>query len=260
MIIRRRKFLHKMFSVIPELPVFGLWRDILKIPEGNTVFIKEDGMMKSILVQKIEKPGVPDLKSVDELFETISDKHWIKMVNWPAFPYKPEVSFKIAYWKDSVLLKYYVEEDYVVGKKVNTNGDVHKDSCVEFFISVSGDHYYNFEFNCIGTSKLGYGKDRNNRILIDPQVQKMIQVKSSLGTKPFEKKNDLHTWNLTIIIPKSSLIFDKNVQLPGLEARGNFYKCGDETKIPHFLTWNPVKTKNPDFHQPCFFGKLKFIK
>ncbi|MBT5542155.1 MAG: hypothetical protein HOK34_04920, partial [Gammaproteobacteria bacterium] len=30
------------------------------------------------------------------------------------------------------------------------------------------------------------------------------------------------------------------------------------TQKPHYLTWNPVETSNPDFHRPEFFGKLIF--
>ena len=39
-------------------------------------------------------------------------------------------------------------------------------------------------------------------------------------------------------------------------VRGNFYKCGDKTAHPHFVSWNPVGTPSPDFHRPEFFGEL----
>ena len=38
--------------------------------------------------------------------------------------------------------------------------------------------------------------------------------------------------------------------------RANFYKCGDKTAHPHFLSWSPVSTEKPDFHRPEFFGEL----
>ena len=40
----------------------------------------------------------------------------------------------------------------------------------------------------------------------------------------------------------------------GYTFRGNFYKCGDETAIPHYGMWNPVGTENADFHRPEYFG------
>jgi hypothetical protein len=37
----------------------------------------------------------------------------------------------------------------------------------------------------------------------------------------------------------------------------NFYKCGDETPEPHFLSWNPIDLPKPNFHVPQFFGQLE---
>ena len=38
--------------------------------------------------------------------------------------------------------------------------------------------------------------------------------------------------------------------------RANFYKCGDKTAHPHYLSWSPIDTPKPDFHRPEFFGEL----
>jgi hypothetical protein len=40
--------------------------------------------------------------------------------------------------------------------------------------------------------------------------------------------------------------------------RANFYKCGDGTSVPHYLSWNQVITETPDFHRPEFFGEISF--
>jgi hypothetical protein len=40
--------------------------------------------------------------------------------------------------------------------------------------------------------------------------------------------------------------------------RGNFYKCGDELGVPHFVSWTKIKTDSPAFHMPEFFGGLEF--
>jgi hypothetical protein len=29
---------------------------------------------------------------------------------------------------------------------------------------------------------------------------------------------------------------------------------------PHFVTWNPVGTTQPDYHRPEYFGKIEFEK
>jgi hypothetical protein len=55
-----------------------------------------------------------------------------------------------------------------------------------------------------------------------------------------------------------SFAFSKLKSFNQLKASANFYKCGDETAVTHYVTWNPVKTNNPDYHQPEFFGKVEF--
>jgi hypothetical protein len=51
-----------------------------------------------------------------------------------------------------------------------------------------------------------------------------------------------------------------NVKRPatGVQWRANFYKCGDKTSHPHWLTWSVVDKPEPDFHRPEFFGILEF--
>jgi hypothetical protein len=63
---------------------------------------------------------------------------------------------------------------------------------------------------------------------------------------------------MMIRIPLSCFQYSKITSLNGLKATANFYKCGDGTPEPHFVTWNPVGTENPDYHRPEFFGKVLF--
>ena len=41
--------------------------------------------------------------------------------------------------------------------------------------------------------------------------------------------------------------------------RANFYKCGDKTLQPHFLSWSPIHSEKPDFHRPEDFGIINFL-
>ena len=43
---------------------------------------------------------------------------------------------------------------------------------------------------------------------------------------------------------------------PGDVIRGNFYKCGDKTDVPHYGSYSPVGTPKPDFHRPEFFTEM----
>ena len=215
--------------------------------------------MKKLIIKEIKHKGVIDLDLAEQLLEKFAGFQFIETINWSDFPYKPEVKFKIAYCQDQLLLKYDVHEENILAKETRINGDVYKDSCVEFFISINGnENYYNFEFNCIGVPHVGYGPGRANRTLTDPEVLKSMKVRSSLGNQPFEEKTGGHQWEMIIVIPAACLIHDKDIVLKGLKANANFYKCGDETSKPHFVTWNPIGTETPDYHQPSYFGELLF--
>ena len=85
-----------------------------------------------------------------------------------------------------------------------------------------------------------------------------IERVSTLGNQPFEEKSGNFDWEIMIRIPVEVLTYSKIKSLSGLKGTANFYKCGDETSIPHYVTWNPVKTKEPDYHRPEFFGQIQF--
>ena len=151
-----------------------------------------------------------------------------------------------------------MEEKHIRAVETRTNGEVYKDSCVEFFISPDGENYYNFEFSCIGTIHLAFGSGRGNRKFVEPATVEKIEIKSTLGNKPFEAKSGHYEWEMMIRIPIESFAYSNLESFNELKAAANFYKCGDETAVPHFVTWNPVKTESPDYHRPEFFGKVSF--
>ena len=181
----------------------------------------------------------------------------IDCVNWTEFQYKPEVRFKISNDATKIYLRFEVREKYIRAVETDINGKVYQDSCVEFFISpLSDGNYYNFEFNCIGVPHVAYGPDRHQRGLLPIEIIEQIKVKPSLGTTPFDEKEGDFSWSLEVEIPINCFIHGQLDSFHGLKSKANFYKCGDLTSIPHYLSWNPIGTENPDFHQYPFFGDL----
>lgn len=183
--------------------------------------------------------------------------HDLGEVPWPAFPYKPVVHFKIAHTIDSLLLVYFVKEKHVNALYRDTNDPVYKDSCVEFFLSFDGHHYYNLEFNCLGTGLVAYGDaDKAKRRLLSKTTVEMVKTLSKVK---IEETADVDSeWHLLLSIPFT--VFDAHAidSLAGMRCRGNFYKCGDELPLPHFVSWNAIDHPTPNFHLPQFFGELLF--
>lgn len=219
-------------------------------PEENMKTLKASKVNESIT----DAASVPALLDKEQItFQSIDN------INWEAFPYKPDVLFRIAHTDNAILLNFRVKEQSVRAKYGNDNGSVWTDSCVEFFVVPANDDiYYNFECNCIGTILLGGGPARGKRDHATPDVMDQIKRWSSLGYKPFEERLEETTWEVALIIPYSTFFKHQITSLDGTEAKANFYKCGDELQTPHFVSWNPIKTEKPNFHCPEFFGTVLF--
>lgn len=206
---------------------------------------------------------VPFLNSLDEssAIETISTKldslkkHSIDQQPWKEFPYRPQVQFSIGHSGNCLFLKYYVSESSVRASYFRPNDPVYKDSCVEFFIALDGEgNYYNFEFNAIGTCKLNFGSQRHDRKLISEKAISTIRFSTTLRNVIA----GIILWEITLVIPLSA--FEEHIidSFKGKHCRGNFYKCGDELPLPHFLSWNNVIAPTPDFHLLQSFGEIHF--
>ncbi|NDV67096.1 carbohydrate-binding family 9-like protein [Bacteroides sp. 224] len=207
-----------------------------------------------ISVSDIEPEALPALLDKENIaFQPID------VVNWEEYPYRPEVTFRIAYTDHAILLHYKVKEATVRARYATDNEAVWTDSCVEFFINAGQDAiYYNLECNCIGTVLLGVGSGRGERERANPHTMKEIKRWASLGNQPFEERKEETAWEVALIIPYRSFFKHQIPSLEGKTIRANFYKCGDELETPHFLSWNPMDTPAPDFHRPSFFGTLLF--
>ena len=201
------------------------------------------------------------LKSTDEI-SVYMDKHltcqYIDMLNWPVnFPYKPACRFKIACTDTKLYICYYIAEKNIKAAYKADMDAVWEDSCVEFFCKIPGqDFYYNFEFNCIGTCLASKRQGREENIMpFNAEQLKQIERFSSLGTQSFEEKSGYFEWSLAVAIPFELIGFTPQKD-EKLEA--NFYKCGDETVTPHYLSWNLIQSDKPNFHLPEFFGLINF--
>ena len=217
--------------------------------------------MKVAEVIKIDsKSASPPLEEISTSLDKLNEKISIDTLNWKEYDYKPEVSMSIAYSDQEIFLKFYIKEYYFKAEKTESNQMVCEDSCVEFFVSPEKDGiYYNIEFNGIGTCLLGTGTAREDSTRANPGIISKIRRLTSVGDKPVKEREGEFKWTITIAIPYEVFFHHKVKELKGRTFRANFYKCGDMLTVPHYVTWNPVGTENPDYHQPAYFGELKFV-
>lgn len=180
----------------------------------------------------------------------------VDCINWPKeYPYHPLTEVTIAHSGKSIFVNFQVRGNYLRAVNHTNNSHVHQDSCVEFFLAPKGRApYYNFEFNCIGTVHTACRMDRHNGTLLTDEQLATIKRYPSYGTRPFEEMEGFFAWNLLVEIPLALI----GVEYEGkpIEMMGNFYKCADLTAAPHFVSWAPVATEQPDFHRPEFFAPI----
>ena len=187
----------------------------------------------------------------------------IDQVNWPKYPYKPLAEFRIMHSETEIYLQFHVRENglratygYDFGSRPYT------DDCVEFFMIPSDrdSSYFNLEMNCVGHGTFNYGPNRKERHRCDDRIISQIRRHSTLGSEAFGTREGEQEWTLTLAIPKRLYAqADLNLtSFSGRTVRANFYKCGDDTAVRHFLSWNPIGVDHPSFHEPEWFGKVTF--
>lgn len=196
----------------------------------------------------------PTWETVEPILDQYAAKAPVATVNWPEYPERPEVEALIARSSHSLFLKFDVTEQSVRGTYTDDGSPVYQDSCVEFFVRhPDGRRYLNFEFNCLGTCDAARRESRELAEPLAPAEYQRIRRHASLGRTPVAIDDKATSWRLLIEIPFELMDLDGQA-LPSA-LRVNFYKCGDLTKRPHFLSWNPIELPTPNFHCPEYFGE-----
>ncbi len=212
-------------------------------------------MINRIKSKKLSQAAVKNWLSGNETaLQGLAINH-IDNLSWKEYPYKPSASFYIGNNTETIFLHFVVKEEERRVTVTEINGPVWEDSCVEFFVSFDDLGYYNMEFNAAGVALVGFGKNRNERVLLEKETIKKIK------TVPFFREeasiNNVQ-WELAITIPIQVFVHHTIIRLNDLACRANFYKCGDKLQRPHFLSWSSIKNPEPNFHLPGFFGELYF--
>lgn len=158
-------------------------------------------------------------------------------------------------------LHYRVNGDYYRAAAAEDQGPVWEDSCVEFFMTPAHLHadfadpalvvYRNFEFNPNGVCYSANGTKTERNLLSALDLTSVRRFPGGLSGGELAEGTPFD-WELTVAIPLTLL----GIQ-PGSTFRANFYKCGDLTAQPHFLSWTPIGAPEPDFHLPGYFGEAE---
>lgn len=162
--------------------------------------------------------------------------------------YRPEAYAKMCFVKDKgvyVLLMCSEEAPKTDCKSVND--PVYHDSCLEMFLSFGQEGYLNIETNSAGVYLSEFGKTRGSRRFLS-------DITSEVPTVTPQRVGAY--WGNEIFFPNiifKALYPDFDTVRPGT-YRGNFYKCGDLTEIPHYGSFAPMGAFELGFHNPELFA------
>lgn len=235
-------------------------------------------------------PYLPNLQplaisDVAEVLAAMPPCGRIDCVNWSdSFPAHPITVLHLAHTGTILFARFDVEGRGLRAMHTHDLEHVNEDSCVEFFVTnADQSRYFNFEFNCIGVCNASHriSKSEDVHRLTPDELHSILRYSSVNSapqpqsthplSAPFDLRDGDYCWSLTIGIPLSLLgitpaMFTTSETLQtaapdampdnGFTLHGNFYKCGDLTSEPHYLSWAPVTFEHPNFHLPAFFGNL----
>lgn len=181
--------------------------------------------------------------------------------NWAAhFPYAPHAEAFLWHSGQFLHIVYRIDEEYVAGVVEADNGKVFTDSCAEFFIAFDNNGYYNIEANCTGKILMSHRRARKVDVnYLTPVLLSQIKRTPSLGSATFNCRKANGPWELRLDIPVNVFFKHNITDLRGVEANANVYKCGDNLPQPHYLSWSPINTPEPNFHCPDFFAPVRFM-
>ena len=196
---------------------------------------------------------IPFARQPEESRLCAAPKAWIK--NWYPVPegeYRPAAYGQLLRTPLALYVRLVCEEESPLAWQRLPNSPVCTDSCMEFFLNPvpRNNTFINFELNSRGTMLMGLNENGDCNCL-DPALQAGCFPAASVDEKQ-------GIWEVRFCIPDSLLHrffpgFDPDQTL---QMRGNFYKCGDAAKVPHYGSWNPVLRRPIDFHCPECFGEL----
>lgn len=219
--------------------------------------------MMNNVIKRVRAPFIEglegmNLSELDLAMENSASKFAVCERNWPKdAPYAPDCNGSIARSATHLAVMFHVRGLDLRAKALEDNGKSWEDSCCEFFVTDPYDGtYYNLELTCIGSLLASKRTSRTNKTMIPSTLLSSVIRHSSLERKEIDIKDRIFGWTTAMLIPFELIGLDRN-NLP-VSLRGNFYKCGDSTAHPHYLSWNPIRTPKPDFHRPEFFGEIIF--
>lgn len=177
--------------------------------------------------------------------ESLSFSNWDSKIHYNTF-------FKMCFVKNKgVFLKMRTDESDLRCENHNRDENIWEDSCMEFFFCPfeHRKEYLNFEMNPNGAYLCQIGEGKFDRRF----VADFSDAEAEIKTEIFEGG-----WALELFVPCDfiSKAYGERFDASPCKIKGNFYKCGDLTDLPHYDSYAKMGQLPPGFHNPDCFAKI----
>lgn len=187
-----------------------------------------------------------------DCFHRLTNFHWESDP-----PYRPNTYFKMGVVGSDLVAKLQCYEENPRAVFENRDDPIYRDSCLEFFVAPIEDReeYINVEMNSKGAFLCEFGKGKFDRVFVSSLTENSPIVEAFNG-------EDMQGffWGVTVKLTKEFLseLYNIPKEKVGFSTvKANFYKCGDDCEIQHYLAFSPVTTLPPGFHNPDCFAVFK---
>ncbi len=175
-------------------------------------------------------------------------------------PYRPDVFAKMYVYNNALTAELKCYESSPKAVYNERDGRIWCDSCLEFFVSPvkNREEYINIETNSNGFYLSEFGFMKPDRKYVKELTELTPDVKAFRSA---DENGDF--WEVKVSLTKEfiSSLYKINPDDVTFESvRANFYKCGDECDIPHYIAMFPVTSLPPGFHNPSCFKEFKLKK
>lgn len=167
-------------------------------------------------------------------------------------PFRPESRFQLCFVKNlGVYVRLWTNEPSPRCVCKTRAEPVYEDSCLEvFFAPWEAQDYLNVEMNAHGVFLAQIGPSREERVFLKTRTSLSplvtpLACETGWGVECF--------LSCALIEAAFGAPF---AAVPGT-CRGNFYKCGDKTAVPHYAAFAPVGAMPPGFHAPQYFATIQ---
>ena len=172
---------------------------------------------------------------------------------WDTNGYKPEIVYELSTLENAFAMHIIAYEEEPQSKETKHLNPVYMDSCVEWFVNFcpeTSDWYFNYEINSLGTVDVNLRLDRYTKKDILLEEVESFKITPQI----FDDR-----WEISFVVPFDFIkkYYPDFTYTKGMTLKGNFSKCGDGTKYPHFGTWCDIPTPEPDFHLSEYFKEFQ---